>query len=124
VSARGAGVAHAPPHADACEGVPTSHLRAGGLVDLPNARVDDLSAHCAARSPTWSCIGKTVRVAGGAGSGFCSGRGLAIQTTPAHEKRISFAQPCGLTKGYFCPHLVHQTACSLRRPGLSRASRR
>src|SRR5713101_1538679 len=76
------------------------------------------------RSPTWSCISKTVRVAGGAGSGFCSGRGLAIQTTPAQEKRISFAQPRGLTKGYFCPHLVHQTACSLSRLGLSRASRR
>src|SRR5712671_6037732 len=78
----------------------------------------------AKRSPTSSCIGRTVRVAGGAGSGFISGRGLTIPTTPAQEKRISFAQPRGLTKGYFCPHLVHQTACSLRRRGLSRASRR
>src|SRR5262249_53274427 len=40
------------------------------------------------------------------------------------EKRTSFAQPCGLTKGYFCPHAVHQTACSFSRVGPSRASRR
>ena len=42
----------------------------------------------------------------------------------AQEKRISFAQPRGLVKGYLCPHLVHQTACSLSRLGPSRASRK
>src|SRR6266851_248383 len=75
------------------------------------------------RSPIRSSIGKTRRVAGCSGS-RCSGRGLAIRTTTAQENRISFAQPRGLTKGYFCPHLMHQTACSLSRLGLSRASRR
>src|SRR2546426_1039917 len=55
---------------------------------------------------------------------LCAAGCLSIQTTPAQTKRISFAQPRGLTKGYFCPHLVHQTACSLSRLGLSRALRR
>src|SRR2546422_11502442 len=45
-------------------------------------------------------------------------------THSAQEKRVSFAQPRGLAKGYFCPHLVHQTACSLRRLGPSRALRK
>src|SRR5712692_4959041 len=54
------------------------------------------------RSPIRSSIGKTRRVAGCSGS-RCSGRGLAIRTTTAQENRISFAQPRGLTKGYFCP---------------------
>src|SRR3989454_6794510 len=51
-------------------------------------------------------------------------RGLGIHAAPAQEKRISFAQPRGPTKGYFCPHLVHQRACSLSRLGPSRAARR
>src|SRR5712692_4091738 len=76
------------------------------------------------RAPFRSSIGKTRRVARGAGSRFFLGRGLAIRTTTAQEKRISFAQPRGLAKGYFCPHLVHQTACSLSRLGPSRASRK
>jgi len=63
-------------------------------------------------------------VAGRVGSDFLSGRCRGIRATPAQEKSISFAQPRGPTKGYFCPHLVHQTACSRRRLGLSRASRR
>src|SRR2546426_7760276 len=60
-------------------------------------------------------MGRTRLVAGGVGSDFFSGCCLGIRATPAQEKSISFAQPRGLTKGYFCPHLVHQTACSLSR---------
>src|SRR3989454_12846561 len=69
-------------------------------------------------------MGRTRLVAGGVGSDFFSGCCLGLRATPAQEKSISFAQPRGPTKGYFCPPLVHQTACSLRRLGLSRASRR
>jgi len=60
----------------------------GGLIDPPNSSMGALAAggrarppntsHSPAssekRSPIWSCIGKTRRVAGGADSGFFSGR--------------------------------------------------
>ena len=51
-------------HTDAREGVPTSHLRAGGLVDPLDAGVDDLSAGCAVRPtddfPLASLVGEAI----------------------------------------------------------------